>query len=438
MGSKIINLMIWALLATNIGHHVSAIRGGHKSSSTILNDDRDGLLPQYNTKSRFLKQENKNKNQDKDNKDKNSKNNGNNKDNKSDESKDNNSKYNNNQSKDKNNSETSSGTSSKQCNLLNSDWSELSTNVRNSAVLLGYDECSWEHHPFNNDIEYLSWSSLSSAQKSYAYILQCDQESWDRNVNHFHGYSWDEMIKLDITYYDDLGYDKSSWELGADAPESSLLWFRNLSKKQQEAATNAGYTQNTWNSEYFCETAVNWNYRLKDTSASGGCVMKKRDGNGDRLENALSLNAGEYICSTSGQFKFGINSSGDFVLEEWQNSRMIGKVTYFEGQQSYKLALTKDAAFVVYDGNRQPVWTLPSIDEVHFSDTCLYPPYGPNMHCPYLHLHNTGIVVLNYLNNGFDDDSNWVDTRIQYMYDWGTGSVTGQTFQNQGWKRYLS
>ena len=45
------------------------------------------------------------------------------------------------------------------CNYLGTSWKTITSEQKEAAIQLGYDECSWENPPFQNQdyIEYYPW-----------------------------------------------------------------------------------------------------------------------------------------------------------------------------------------------------------------------------------------------------------------------------------------
>lgn len=305
------------------------------------------------------------------------------------------------------------------CDMIgNNAWSSLGSSKKEAAKGLGYNKCSWAYPPYNNDIEYKSWSRLTSNERDNAMLLDCDAFSWDRMMNHYSDYSWGELVleSLDVCAKE-LGYTPNTWAADID-PEAAMNWWDNFTDTEMLGAECLGYTEETWNNEYFCETDVDFTF-ANSLSDKNNCVMTERDGWGDRLDNSVALYQDQWICSRKGGgYMFGLNNMGQLILKD---SNSGDKIKLYKGRygEGHSWALSKDAEIIIYDKNEDEIWSIPSIADVHFYESCLTstdPPYD----CPYLHLHSDGVMVLNYIENGFDDDNFWIESNIKGQYDWGS------------------
>jgi len=304
------------------------------------------------------------------------------------------------------------------CDLLGKKkWTDLSLSLKSAAISLGYDECSWDFPPYNNKIEYQPWSYLKLSQQENAKILGCNEYSWNINANHFYGISWDDLAEYGVKECaENLGYSQISWDNNSTDPESTEKWWKDLSEVEKGAAKCIGYGKKTWNTAYVCDHKINFEF-TQILESVDSCVMTPSDGRGDRVGHAIALLPGEFICSRNGRYRFGMDKFGSLV---WKDEETNKEIILFEGQNEYSFALSMNADLVVYDEKRQPVWNLPCIYEVHFGAECLVNPMF-YYDCPYLHLHADGVVALNYLENGYDDDSFWGEVNIKKVYEWEDG-----------------
>jgi hypothetical protein len=126
----------------------------------------------------------------------------------------------------------------------------------------------------------------------------------------------------------------------------------------------------------------------------------------DRLGHKRSIYVGQALCNA--QYRFGLTSEGvfqwqDFVSDETHvlYSGDYGKVEYFE--------ITETGILQLFSSDEDVVWEKESNRNIHASKECLH---NPLLDCPYLHLHKSGDVVLNWI----DDEGKWLARNIKRCY----------------------
>jgi len=105
--------------------------------------------------------------------------------------------------------------------------------------------------------------------------------------------------------------------------------------------------------------------------------------------------------------QFGLSSEG---LLQWQDC-FSGETVVFSNATGTDLSfvLLEDASFNIFQ-NEAVVWKSECKKEVTFFPRCLSSPVV--LACPYLHLHSSGGVVLNFV----DSQDNWRSRNIEQVY----------------------
>jgi len=140
----------------------------------------------------------------------------------------------------------------------------------------------------------------------------------------------------------------------------------------------------------------------------------------DRLGNEIDLNAGEALCNR--QYRFGMTKDGDFLAHDCETN--VKQVFYSspynkKGKKDEKVPkiyfkLKEDGSFrvVTKDANKEKtvLYEHKPKRKVYFQAQCLEKPALP---CPYLHLRETGLVVINWIDQETND---WMDRYIDKIY----------------------
>ena len=112
-------------------------------------------------------------------------------------------------------------------------WSDLTDEQKKSALNLGYNRNSWDHHRQSyNGLEDLYWPALSPEQQSNAAALGYDHHKWTCCANHYAWHHWGHMGNWwpeAQMAYEILGFNKAGWNREFDYPASEYKhWCRNV------------------------------------------------------------------------------------------------------------------------------------------------------------------------------------------------------------------
>lgn len=140
----------------------------------------------------------------------------------------------------------------------------------------------------------------------------------------------------------------------------------------------------------------------------------------DRIGNEVNLNAGEALCNR--QYRFGMTKDGDFLAHDCQSNAM--QVFYSspynkgdkKGEKVPKIyfKLKQDGTFRVVteeeNKEKKTLYEHKPKRKVYYQAQCLD---KPALSCPYLHLRETGLVVINWI----DKETNvWMDRYVDKIY----------------------
>lgn len=141
------------------------------------------------------------------------------------------------------------------------EWDRLTGQVKSNAALLGYTETTW-NLPGMAPIEGYRFTEVNNAflldqvgarnNLDVVIAMGYNQERWDCHINHYGGYSWDELDQVGVkVHYRVLGWTQNSWENdpeGLLVPASETTLWDSLSQAQREAAEAVCFQQETWDS----------------------------------------------------------------------------------------------------------------------------------------------------------------------------------------------
>lgn len=160
------------------------------------------------------------------------------------------------------------------------DWSELPTNVMEAAMELGYTEDTWTNLKLN-PIEFVRFDVLASGNLTEiptlagTFVPETDDIlgalaeldlfndtlpdpglCWDFKVNHYNGYTWDELADTVNPFGDNvqdivniLGWDQEMWDsdsLDTPIPESECKLWLELEPQESWAVRSLGWNVITW------------------------------------------------------------------------------------------------------------------------------------------------------------------------------------------------
>ncbi|CAJ1948445.1 unnamed protein product [Cylindrotheca closterium] len=137
----------------------------------------------------------------------------------------------------------------------------------------------------------------------------------------------------------------------------------------------------------------------------------------DRLANEINLYAGEALCNH--QYRFGMTQGGDFVAHDcdsnvkqvfYKNNKgdkiKKGEKVYFKLKEDGTMRVVSKEA----DKEKTILYEQKPKRKVYSQAQCLEKPALP---CPYLHLRETGLVVLNWIDQETND---WMDRYVDRIY----------------------
>ncbi|GAX21799.1 hypothetical protein FisN_31Lh089 [Fistulifera solaris] len=127
-------------------------------------------------------------------------------------------------------------------------WENLDPPTQDVAASMGYDEMQW-NTPGTFTLEYNRFELLSEAHQGAVEQLGIESEQWDCYVNHYRGYTWEELEMGGVAlYYEWLGFNATRWEQerGSVAQVDRRIWDQ-LGSSEQEAARELCYFEELWN-----------------------------------------------------------------------------------------------------------------------------------------------------------------------------------------------
>jgi len=135
----------------------------------------------------------------------------------------------------------------------------------------------------------------------------------------------------------------------------------------------------------------------------------------DRLPHESPLYPGQVLCNQ--MHRFGMTDEGEFFLQDCQ----LDTRTVFWSAQEAQLTpdqypihfeMQKNGYFqIISDPSGQVLLEQHPKRNVTFHHMCLHK--NPKLDCPYLHLRETGMVVLNWID---DDKHKWMDRDMKQQY----------------------
>jgi predicted heme/steroid binding protein len=129
---------------------------------------------------------------------------------------------------------------------------------------------------------------------------------------------------------------------------------------------------------------------------------------GERYANETPLRTGQFLCSNNKQFVFGMTEEGSLIKRSTTSDATHKKNDkFYEGRSGDYFVLHRDGKIAVYDINDKLQWQRESHATIHWTSKCL-----KEYDCPYLHLHDDGVLVLNWIANG-----RWNAKGIKEEYD---------------------
>lgn len=126
----------------------------------------------------------------------------------------------------------------------------------------------------------------------------------------------------------------------------------------------------------------------------------------DRLNHEEPLYSGQVLCSSNDKYVFGMHADGRFI--KWDVVDDHGKFdVFYQGNPGDWLLLRVNGDLEIYNLENQMRWKRQAKFEMT-NASCL-----AEYDCPYMHLHNDGVLVLNWR----DSNGAWQMERIKKAYD---------------------
>jgi len=127
----------------------------------------------------------------------------------------------------------------------------------------------------------------------------------------------------------------------------------------------------------------------------------------DRRSNEMPLHQNRFICSKNGRYVFGMSNDGKLMYRD--NELDLVEV-YYSGKHGDYFVLEADGTFIVKDKHDEVQWSKVNKFAMGYTDNCL-----ENNPCPYLHLHDGGVLVINYI----DEGGEWQTKNFKHTIDVG-------------------
>ncbi|KAL3933984.1 MAG: hypothetical protein SGBAC_010165 [Bacillariaceae sp.] len=134
----------------------------------------------------------------------------------------------------------------------------------------------------------------------------------------------------------------------------------------------------------------------------------------DRLPQRSPLYPGQVLCSQ--MHRFGMTEEGELFLQDCQ----LDQQTIFWSAQDAQLTsdqypihfeMQKNGYFqIISEPSGKVLFEAQPNSEITFHRLCLK---NPKLHCPYLHLHPDGVLVLNWID---DDKHKWMAWNVKQKY----------------------
>ncbi len=136
-------------------------------------------------------------------------------------------------------------------------WADIDEADQAAWTVLGWDETNWDNaDPTTIPVsETTPWDELTEEEQEAAASLGYAEADWaelqarmpEADADEFwSSLSWDDLKYSEMRLWGILGWDAESWEGTTDAPESDTKPWDELTEEEQEAATQLGYTDETW------------------------------------------------------------------------------------------------------------------------------------------------------------------------------------------------
>lgn len=149
-------------------------------------------------------------------------------------------------------------------------FNKLASTSQNIAKeKLGYLAVTWNVHGLA-PVEKKPWASLTSNERDGASLLGYTEAQWDCFLNHYEGYTWDELAEEGVQeHYEGLGWSQAHWERTATTiVYTESRWWSQLTDLEKQAANGLCYFEGNWdkhdmnpNPSYFPHPMPNFRYK---------------------------------------------------------------------------------------------------------------------------------------------------------------------------------
>ena len=146
---------------------------------------------------------------------------------------------------------------------------------------------------------------------------------------------------------------------------------------------------------------------LEESTLSASCDY---DCQTDRGGHNTLFSKGQALCNH--QYRFGLNQEGVFQWQDCDTNEI--RVVYNATGAARAMQMTDKGTFEVYSdaAGSSLIWSKPSNRFIEVTKECLHP--HPTLDCPYLHLHKSGDVVLNWIDK---EKNQWMARNILRCYE---------------------
>merc|ERR1712194_413256 len=130
-------------------------------------------------------------------------------------------------------------------------YDDLTADQMDLATKLNYTEDTWNTMG-TNPIEYWALEDLDiyweeGSQEVAVLLGFVNVDMWDCDVNHYFGYNWEGLETYNLQkYWSALGWNEESWTEEIDPPDTSDMYWEELTNAQQKAAEEICYFEESW------------------------------------------------------------------------------------------------------------------------------------------------------------------------------------------------
>ena len=132
-------------------------------------------------------------------------------------------------------------------------WNALPPGMLDLVISLGYNETSWSR-VYQANVEQIRFDDLTPqdllAVTSLGFFPRRVYDCW---IHHYETYTWEELLIVEEeeatvqSYWEDLGWNQTSWDGLSPPPTSSTTSFDDLSREEQAAVERLCFTKEMWN-----------------------------------------------------------------------------------------------------------------------------------------------------------------------------------------------